>query len=540
MAAIASRHAVLFALLLFAPSLRAATFNVRDYGARGDRRSNDAKAIQAAIDACCRAGGGAVCLPPGDYLSGMIRLRTRVTLRLENGATLWASPRAEDYVRSSHVGRGVNVIYYLIVADDQEHVVLEGDGVVRGVGQADLMRRPGNKDVMPPFQIGTLFFDRCRNASVRNLNFRDSGCWTLHFFRCDEVFVEGVSIVNNYFRTVTDGIDPDSCRNVHITNCHISTGDDCICLKTRSDHPCRDVVVSNCTLESNSTAIKLGTESEGDFSDVRVDNCTIRNSAVGVGIYIKDGAAAERISFSNLSIRTLDDPSQVTDSCRNASYPIFVDIERREEASPIGAVRDLTFRNIQIHSDKGILLQGMAESVLENVRLENITLRVDRGADYSQRRKRGGGKSNASDDRLTRYARDESYLTVAHVRGLLVDSVRLFVDDRVFDAFPRSALSVHEAETGTLRSIGRTPPGKEGGQPVVRLHNCREMLVADCCPPVGTPVFLGLTGPRTSRICLAGNDLSGAKEPTRRGEGAAPNATGARQQRPGHAVVNAF
>lgn len=512
----------LLAALLAAPGLAAPRFDVRAFGARGDRQTNDAKAIQEAVDACHRAGGGTVSVPPGDYLSGMIRLRSRVTLRLENGATLWASPRAEDYVQSDHVGHVVKVIYYLIVADDQEHLALEGDGLVRGAGQADLLRRRGNKDVMPPFQIGTVFFQRCRNVSVRNLKFRDSACWTLHFYRCREVFVQGVSIVNNYFRTVTDGIDPDSCQNVHISNCHISTGDDCICLKTRGPYPCRDVVVSNCTLESNSTALKLGTESEAGFSDVRVSNCTIRNSSVGVGIYLKDGATAERISFSNLSIRTLDNPDQVTDACRNASYPIFVDIERRQPGSPVGAVRDLSFRDIQIHSDNGILLQGMAESPLENVAIENISLRVDRGFDYAQRRKRGGGKANAQDDRLTRYAREESYLTIAHARGLSVDGIRLLVDRSTFDAFPRSALSVHEADEGTLRNVARTPPGKEGAQPVIRLHNCREMLVTGCCPAPGTPLFLGLTGPRTARIALAGSDLGGAKQPITWSDGAVP------------------
>ena len=520
MLGITAAHVIGPILLLAATNPPTATFDVREYGARGDRQTNDAKAIQAAIDACHRSGGGTVCFPPGEYLSGMFRLRSHVTLCLKNGATLWASPRAEDYVRSDHVGSSVKVIYYLIVAADQSHIALEGDGVIRGVGQDDLMRRPGVRYTMPPFQIGTVFFQRCRNVSVRHLNFRHSGCWTLHFDRCHEVFIDGVSIVNNYFRTVTDGIDPVSCQNVHITNCHISTGDDCICLKTRGGHPCRDVVVSNCTLESNSTAVKLGTESEGDFSDVRVTNCTIRNSAVGVGIYIKDGATAQRISFSNLSIRTLDDPSLVTDACRNASYPIFVDIEQREQSSPIGAVRDVIFRDIQVQSDNGLLLQGMTESPLENVRLENISLRVERGFDYSQRQKRSGGKANPRDARLTRYAREESYLTLAHVRGLFIDGVQLHVDEGTFRVFPRAAVSVHDAESGTLSSIGRTPPGNAGGQPVIRLQDCREFLLTRCCPRSGTPVFLGVTGPRSARISLVGNDLRGAAQPVHCGEGA--------------------
>jgi hypothetical protein len=81
----------------------------------------------------------------------------------------------------------------------------------------------------------------------------------------------------------------------------------------------------------------------------------------------------------------------------------------------------------------------------------------------------------------------------------------------VFTEYPRSALSIYEGEDSTIRSIGRRPGGKEGGQPVISLQNCRGMFITDCRPPPGTPTFLGLTGPRTSRVVLTGNDLSAAK-----------------------------
>lgn len=508
------------ALLAFgAGDLGAETCNVRDHGAQADGQTNDAPAIQAAIDACAQQGGGTVCFPPGQYLSGMVRLRSHVTLHLENGAVWQASPRPEDYVQSAHVGHVVKVIYYLIEAEDQEQIGLEGEGLIRGVGEAG-NRGANLRDKLPPYRIATAFFQRCRDVTVRDLKFRLSGGWTLHFDRCQEVFVDRVSIVNNYFRTVTDGIDPVSCQDVHISNCHISSGDDCICLKTRGDQPCRDVVVTNCTLESAATAIKLGTESEADFSDVRVENCTIRNSTVGIGIYIKDGARAERLSFSNLSIRLLDDPQKLSEYSRNSAYPVFIDVEQRQEDSPIGRVRDVAFENLQIYADNGLLLQGMPESPLENVSLRSVTLRVERGFDYARRFKHGGGKSNPTDPRRTCYAREPSYLTAAYVRGLVVDDLRLLVSDEVFDAWPRSALSLHEVCAGTLRGVTRRPSGKPGAEPVIRLHNCRELLVTGCDPADGTPLFLGLTGSKTAGIALTGNDLSGAAVPVAWSDGA--------------------
>jgi len=123
----------------------------------------------------------------------------------------------------------------------------------------------------------------------------------------------------------------------------------------------------------------------------------------------------------------------------------------------------MSFHDIQIHSDNGILIQGMQESPLENVSLRNVTFRVDRGFDYSHRVKHGGGTSNPNDDRRTRYARQPSYLAVAHVNGLFVDNVRLLVKDDVFRKYPRSALSIDESKSGTIRSVWRKPAGKGGG-----------------------------------------------------------------------------
>src|SRR6185503_16885144 len=116
-------------------------------------------------------------------------------------------------------------------ADDVEHVTLEGDGVIRGTGDADLRRRQGSEQQpMPDFRIGILLFRNCRNVAMRDLTIRDSDFWTLHFWRCDRLFLRGLSILNNYYHTNSDSIDPVSCRDVFISDCVIVAGDDCICL----------------------------------------------------------------------------------------------------------------------------------------------------------------------------------------------------------------------------------------------------------------------------------------------------------------------
>ena len=498
------------------PSPVGGVYDVQSYGAVGDGKTLETPAIQKAIDAAARDGGGTVRFPPGDYLSGMIRLKSHITLYLENGATLWASPDKADY-EMVDAGRLADGNPYLLVADKSEYVSITGAGAIHGQGTADWnRRRDAPRDWSPEFfkwRIGVMLFKDCKRVAINGITILYSQTWTIHLMRCEQVFLEGIAIHNNYYRSTTDGIDVHSCRDVHISNCNITAGDDCICLKTFEGYPCENVVLNNCTLESVATAIKLGTGSHGDFRDIHVSNCTIRNSTVGIGLFIKDGGTAERITFSDISIGTIEDVSQVRKSLKNSTYPIFVDIEKRTEGSPIGAIRDLTFRGIHIHSDNGSLIQGMRESLVENLVLRDITTRIEKPFDYGERRKHGGGSSNPKDDRRTIYARKLSYFTLANINGLVVDNLRVLVAADVFAKYPRSALCINETVDGVVCNLHRTPPGIPGGELVVNMHNCQRMFVTNCFAPPGTPVFLGLSGKNTNGISLAGNDLSEVVQP---------------------------
>ncbi|MCX8036938.1 MAG: glycosyl hydrolase family 28 protein [Candidatus Sumerlaeia bacterium] len=472
-------------------SVYAASFDVRAYGAKGDRKTNDQKAIQAALDACAKAGGGTVYFPAGDYLSGSLRIPSRITLHIDSGATLYVSTDAKDYKTT---GRG-----QLLVAQKAEHIAIVGAGCIHGQGTADYGRGKGQKEP-PAFRTGILLFEDCRNILIRDITILYSDSWTLHFRRCDNVTVDGVTIRNNYYRANSDGIDPNSCRNVRISNCHIVAGDDCIVLKATEPYPCENVVVTNCTLETIATALKLGTESRGDFRNIHFSNCTIRNSPVGIGFYMKDGATMERVTFSNISIES-------STPTLHSVYPIFMDIEKRHKDSKIGRIRDITFRDIQIASGYGSLLQGMPESPLENLTLDSITIRVDQAYDQSRRNKHVGGNRTYKDERDTLYTRRPSYLTLAHVRGLWMNNIRVAVAPEAFAKFERSAVSLHEISDATVRGVFRSPAGAGRSLPVIALENCRDTVVAECFAPAGTPALAGLRGPRTANVRLRNNLL---------------------------------
>jgi hypothetical protein len=498
---------------LAAASGFAATFNVREFGAKADQTNDDAPAIQAAIDACNKSGGGEVVVPSGNYFAGKIILKRNVTLKLENGATIWASGNIEDYDKNPPKGEHG----YLFVATNTENIAIAGDGKIVGTGQAELGRREDeDKSPLPAHRFGIIHFVNCKNVHLRDFGILFSEAHAVVFNECQDVFVDGVSIINNFLRTNTDGIDPTSCTNVFISNCHIVAGDDCICPKTEKGIPLENLVVDNCILESIASAVKLGTGSSGDFRDIKVSNCVIRNSGVGIGLFIKDGGTVERVSFSNISIETTSQDTPINARLRNNIIPIYIDLGKRSTNSPLSRIRDVSFSDIQIESDNSIVIQGMPERAIENLTLRNISFRVSKAFDFSARTKREGGKSTYRDERKTLFVRQPACIALAYVNGLTVDNVRVAIDENVFKQFDRSALAIFNSQNGVVENVRREPAGKTGGQPVVAFSNCGQMFVTGCFAPPGTPVFLGLSGEKTKEIHLAGNDLNQAAMPVRR------------------------
>jgi len=458
--------------------------NVRDFGAVHGNTKNDTAAIQNAIAACADKGGGTVYFPSGEYLAAGIRLRSNVTLLLETGSTLFASRNPQDYTGGSR---------HLIYAKDAENISIVGPGTLNGQADAPLGRAGKGPKRKPRFRIGMIFLENCRNVTIRDLNILYSDAWTIHLKRCDTVYINNVTIRNNYFRVNSDGIDPNSCRNVHISNCHIVAGDDCIVLKATDPCPCENVVVTNCTLETIATALKLGTESKGDFRNIQVSNCTIRNTPVGIGFYMKDGATMERVNFSNISIES-------TSAEKRSVFPIFMDIEKRLPDSKIGKIRDVSFRNIFIQSGSGILIQGMPESPIENLSLQNITLRIGEPDDYSRRSKAIGGRRTTHDERDTLYARQPSYLALAYINGLLLDGIKVIIGEKSFKKYPRSAVSANHVSNAVIRNVLRRPAGISAPPPVIMLNGCRDVLVTNCLG--GEKNFVGIEGEKTKRVTI--------------------------------------
>ena len=302
--------------------------DVTKYGAVADGKTNDAAAIQKAIDACNKAGGGTVYLPAGNYLSGSLQLKSNVTLHLSPGATLWGSRNYQDYP-----GRG------LIWARDADNIAIEGKGTMDGQDEAFFEPNFGRPKAGRPTMV---LLNKCTRVRIEDVTLRYAPAWTIHPKDCENIWIRGIKLLNHVQALNSDGIDPDSCRNVHISDSYIEAGDDCIVLKTTATRDggkagaCENITVTNCVLISSASGIKLGTESHGDFRHCVFSNIVIRKTWTPLALFIKDGGAVEDVSFSNITIHAFPEGRGY-----KVTWPIFVDLDKRFPESRLSSARDL-------------------------------------------------------------------------------------------------------------------------------------------------------------------------------------------------------
>jgi polygalacturonase len=490
------RAGTLAAPLLVSRAFRAeaaAGFDVRSHGARGDGRAKDTPAIQRTIDAAARTGG-TVYFPPGEYVSGTLRLRSRVTLRLDAGATLRASPDDDDFDPPEEPG-------YETFADretrDFTFALLQGrhvkDVSILGPGRIDGNRtsRGGPKPIA---------LKECRSVQLRDLTIANAGNYNISLLGCDGVEILGLTIQNGY----SDGIDPDCCRNVRIANCHVESRDDAVVVKTSLALGMRrsseNVTVTGCHLVTLHNALKLGTESSGDFRQIVFRDCTIVGQrpgwkgefSSGVSLQSVDGGTLERVVVSNIRMS-------------NVRAPIFVRLARRgrgQEVRTGGAVRDVSISNVVATGASGAsAIMGVPGHPVTRISLQNIRVAA----------KGGGTPDLVSLDlpEMERMYPDAAFfgdlpaygVYCRRVVGLTLNGVDLSFGRP--DARP--AVVLDDVRDVKVRAMQAMSP--VNGGPTVWLNSVRDGVLQDLRPHAAGRAVVRVSGEASSRLRLVGADV---------------------------------
>jgi polygalacturonase len=443
-------------------------YNVRDFGAVGDSVTIDGDAINRAIDAAAAKGGGTIYFPAGIYASYTIRLKSNISLFLEQGAILLGAAHTDKGGYDEPEAKTSYDAYQdfghnhwqnsLIWGEGLHDISITGQGLIWGKGMSRSTNQPkfgGNK------AIG---LKNCRNVTLKDFSILHGGHFALLATGVDNLTIDNLKV-----DTDRDGFDIDCCRNVHISNCSVNSPfDDGICLKSSFAlgyaRATENVTISSCQVSgydegtlldgtfrrtyrkySDSTTtgrIKMGTESNGGFKNITITNCVFDYSR-GLALESVDGALLEDVTISNITMRDI------------VNAPIFIRLGARmrgPDSLGIGKCRRIIINNViawNVDYRHGAIISGLPGNEIEDLQLSNIRIYY-----------KGGGPKDSVNRVVPEFEKDypEPYrwkimpsygFFIRHVRNLKMHDVQVsFMQDD-----PRPAMILDDVKTAVLYDI---------------------------------------------------------------------------------------
>jgi len=392
-----------FLLLTIPVAAAVPVCNVGDFGAAGDGKHKDTAALQSAIDACAKQGGGTVIVPPGRYLTGSISLKSHITFDVGPGAVLAGSEDPADYpLRDDVWGVERKYLSSLIYADGVEDITLTGRGTIDGQGQIWWKRqwfvtpkkgtpRPSTpEDFAEAKKIANgrpqlIQIVRSKDVVIERLHLINAPSWTIHPLLCEFVRIDGVTIENPVPSPNTDGINPESSRNVQIMNSRIDVGDDCVTLKSGRDEPGRkmgkpdeNITITNCVMLKGHGGVTIGSEMSGGVRNVVVTNCVFQGTDIGIRIKAQRGRGnvVEGVTASNIVMQDVRSAFTITTFYMGSDKP--EDVFPVNEGTP--RFRDFHFSNITARdSETAGQVTGLKEMPIEDITFSDVHIRAKTG-----------------------------------------------------------------------------------------------------------------------------------------------------------------
>ena len=378
------------------------TLDVRDFGAKGDGVTEDTAMLQAAI-LCCPEGGR-VLIPAGDYVTGPLFLKSRMTLEIADGATLMlltdrtrfpvlpeiipADNPAGEVLMGMWEGNSEENFASALTAIDVTDTAVIGEGVIDGRGgDGDWWEHPKEKRIARRGHL--LYTQRCRNLLFQGLTFVNSPSWNLHPAFSEDLDFIDLQIRAPYHSPNTDGFDPESCRRIRLLGTEISVGDDCIALKSgkirlgkKYRRPCEEVEIAWCAMLDGHGGVTLGSEMAGGIRKVQVHHCYMKGNDRGLRVKTRRGrgkdGVIDDILFEKVQMDGVKMPLIVNSMyfCDPDGHSEWVQSREKkpvDETTPrIGAIRFEQVRAEGCKACAGYVL-GLPEQPAEEILLKDCT-----------------------------------------------------------------------------------------------------------------------------------------------------------------------
>lgn len=506
--------------------LGARTYNIRSFGAKGDGKTIDTAAVQAAIDACYKDQGGIVLVPAGTFVIGTIEMKSNVRLHIAASGTLLGSADGKQYhavdaipLRGDSTLADGNVA--LIFAVEAHNFTIEGPGTIDGQG---LQFHSPERGVPPPSGRGGaqrpyhILLYHCTNLAVRDITLVNCAFHSVRVIQSRYGQFDGIHI-HNRVNGNNDGFHFISCENMHVENCDIESQDDACALFGS----CKLITVTNCTFSTRWSVFRFG---GGEAENITVSNCIIYDAfGCPIKLHCGPGSRFENMNFANLILNKVAGPIYIGLGPRHArNAQSETPQTAATEAGTPGIVRNISFSNIQATvvapyplpgfpfqsgyrpaEIKSCISLNAVGTFMENIRFDNIHATFP-----------GGGTAEEAAVRDVPKIVGEYFETgvlpahalyARNVRGLTLNNIRFET------ATPdlRPALILDTVEDAAVTAL--TVRGTRDAESLLRFINTRDVLLTGPRAVAPASVFLRVEGTGNENIKIDGGDLSKAATP---------------------------
>lgn len=496
-------YPVLLLVLALQTQAQSVWTNVKDRGADPSGTKKCTKIINDVIKELSGKGGGTLYFPAGTFFTGPIIMKSNITLWLDAGAVVKFSDDFDDYlpmVQSRWEDVRVKNFVSQVYAYKCENISIRGRGHFEGQGKKwwDYLRtaprgqQPQSKwqeefrkqndsllarnayikaknNFLRPPMVTTY---ECKNVLIEGVSFSNPPFWTIMPAFTDNLTITGITIENPSNSPNTDGIDPSSCRDVHISNCHITVGDDCIVIKSGRDEdgreaarPTENITITNCTMLRGHGGVVIGSEMSGGVKRVAITNCVFEGTDRGIRIKTMRGRGGviEDLLVSNIVMNNMINEG-VLITLRYQNAPA----EPVSERTP--ACNNVRISGIiQRGGTRPVAIYGLEEREVNHISISNM-------------------------ESVTR-------------RGILIENGNdISFHDMKMDIQEGSALEAKDSKKIGWDKISVTTPHPE--VPFLKLTNCNDIAVTNCYQTENIPLFIN-EDEKTGNVTVANNILTG-------------------------------